>query len=189
MKPFLKQASLVIGLLLIGAVQTTQAVPILGGTLSYTGGSVTVESLPVTSGFTSKLNLYSASFGFLKFLLFDEPPGVTLTFDPGTEFGISVGAELIFGIEIVDTGDIFFIGAASRNPDGIAHATVDSLGGGVFVVGFEDLYGGGDFDYDDNKFEFTGGIVASTPEPGALALLALALAAVRLSRRRRAVLQ
>jgi hypothetical protein len=57
----------------------------------------------------------------------------------------------------------------------LLHAGVDSLGGGVFLVGFEDIRGGGDRDYDDNVFRFEGGVITSVPEPGSLALLGLGL--------------
>ena len=175
-------AVLALSLAVLAFGRPAQAVPILGGQLFYTGGTVTVESLPVSSGLTSELGLYDSSFNRLRFLMNDEPPGVVVTFDPSA-LGVTVGSELIFGIRIVGSGTEFFMGPASRNPDAILHATVDDIGGGAFVVGFEDLFGGGDRDFDDNRFRFTGGVVA--PEPATLGLLGLgALAALRRRRTR-----
>ena len=166
--------------------QSAGAAPILGATLTYTGGDVTVTSLPVTSGFVSELGLYDSTFTRLLFIMNDEPAGVTVTFIPGTDFGISVGSELIFGIRIIagaPLGEEYFMGAGTRNPDSIIHAGVDDVGGGVFHVGFEDIFGGGDLDYDDNAFAFEGGITAA-PEPATLSLLALGLVPAYLRKRR-----
>ena len=71
----------------------------------------------------------------LRFLMNDEPPGVMVTFNPGTEFGFNVADELIFDIRVVSDSDReYFMGPASRNPDNVIHAGVDDLGGGVFNV-------------------------------------------------------
>jgi hypothetical protein len=59
------------------------------------------------------------------------------------------GTELEFAIYIVDTGDTFYTGPASRNPDDIEHAAVSVINPKQVLVGFEDLFGGGDFDYND----------------------------------------
>jgi hypothetical protein len=40
----------------------------------------------------------------------------------------------------------------SVNPDGFVHANVNCLGNQQAFVGFEDLDGGGDRDYDDVAF-------------------------------------
>ena len=55
------------------------------------------------------------------------------------------------------------MGPASRNPDGIAHADVTETGARTFLVGFEDVFGGGDRDYDDNVFQFTGNLAPNRP--------------------------
>jgi hypothetical protein len=154
--------------------RAASAAPIVGAQLFYTGGDITVTSLPATSGFVSELGLYNSSFTLLMPIMLDEPAGVVVTFNPGTLFGAAVGSELIFGINVFDTGDKYFIGPGSRNPDGIHHVAVDTLGAGSFIVGFEDLFGGGDLDYDDNIFSFEGGLQA-VPEPATLSLLALGL--------------
>ena len=71
---------LVVMLLSFGA--GANAAPILGEQLYYTGGDVTVESLPVSSGFVSELGLYDAAFARVFYIMNDEPVGTVVTFDP-----------------------------------------------------------------------------------------------------------
>ncbi|MCB1734811.1 MAG: DUF4114 domain-containing protein [Gammaproteobacteria bacterium] len=64
------------------------------------------------------------------------------------------------------------------NPDGISHVVAGLLPEkGLLTIGFEDLYGGGDRDYDDVVFAIDIGIenarriAAGAPEPGEWALM------------------
>ncbi len=182
----MKSVSLpILVVMLLSFASGAQAAPILGAQLFYTGGEVTVESLPVSSGYLSELGLYNSTFVRLIDLMDDEPPNVSVTFNP-SDYGFVAGQELIFGIRVISDGNReYFMGAATRNPDNVLHAGVDNIGGGAYVVGFEDLYGGGDLDYDDNRFQFEGAVAPTpVPEPATLSLLGLGLVAARRYKRR-----
>ena len=136
------------------------------------GGPVTVEVLSSDAGYTSELRLSSP--GPDVFIATNRDTGLIASI--GT---FSTGTELIFSIFVQDTGETFFTGPGSRNPDGLAHANVTYLGNGVTSVEFEDILGGGDGDYNDVRFTFTGII----PTPGSLAVLGFG--AMGITRRRR----
>jgi hypothetical protein len=66
------------------------------------------------------------------------------------------GSELEFLIYVQNTGDTFHMGPPFRNPDGAFHARVLTLPidglNTEYAVGFEDLFGGGDNDFNDFTF-------------------------------------
>ena len=75
------------------------------------------------------------------------PEGETV---PLGEF--AAGEELVFSLDVADTGDHFSSGGAAQNADNLVHAAVTDRGDGSFFIGFEDQFGGGDTDYDDVLF-------------------------------------
>jgi hypothetical protein len=89
----------------------------------------------------------------------------------------SLGDELTFFIEVYTTGDTFYSDIA-LNADGVEHIVTspfagdDTIPAGVFV-GFEDLYGGGDFNYNDLKFVFSNVVAVpdAVPEPASWAMM------------------
>ena len=146
-----------VGLLAVPA----QAVPITEQTLIATGGNVFVTFVSNEAGFTSEL--------FLDGPLGDEFGVIfnNVTTDIGTSVDLgsfAAGTELIFKLLVKPTGDIFYTGFGDRNADGIGHAAVEG-GEGHVLVGFEDLFGGGDFDYDDLVFAFTNVGFTSASDP------------------------
>lgn len=158
-------------------VAPAMAAPVIGAQLFWSGGDVKITVLPATAGFTSELTLFSAAPDI--FIALNSAVGAVVTLSAATlDVDHDVGDELVFGIFVQNTADTFLMGPAARNADGIEHAAVDALGSGVFIVGFEDLFGGGDLDYDDNVFRFEGSISITptpTPEPGSLALVGIAV--------------
>jgi hypothetical protein len=123
-----------------------------GGRIFANGGEVTVQILPGNPAaiFTSQIRLQS--------------PAPVQSIGSNTQVGTTVslgtfpsGTELIFDILVNDsiTPGLFTYstGPGSRNPDGVAHADVLCLGGGVSQVSFEDGFGAGDASYNDVRFE------------------------------------
>jgi hypothetical protein len=124
----------------------------LGDQLFATGGDITVEVRPATAGLVSELRLYNADGSFTA-LTTNREVGriVTLPARP-------TGEELVFGIFVRGPNTTFKLGPGDRNPDGLEHGKVVNTGERQYDVGFEDLLNGGDRDYDDNVFRFTGGL-------------------------------
>ena len=134
------------------------AAPVLGGQLFATGNDVQVQVMPASAGFTSELWLFEP-IGSRRRIATNRDVGLVV--DLGT---FPQGTELVFGIHVLNTGDDFRMGVGSRNADGQIHDQVDFLEAGKAQVGFEDLFGGGDRDYNDNVFEFRGGIAPEVPK-------------------------
>jgi hypothetical protein len=125
----------------------------LGDQLFSTGGEITVEVRPATAGLVSTLRLYNADGTFVD-IATNRQVGKTVTLPARP-----AGEELLFGIAVQDGADhVYKLGRGDRNPDGLAHGVVKQTGERQFDVGFEDIFRGGDRDYDDNVFRFTGGL-------------------------------
>jgi hypothetical protein len=133
-----------------------EAQGVIGGRLFATGGTVDIVVQQGTAAFTSRLFLQHPDRTRTSVALNTEV-GKHVTVGP-----FPAGEELVFGI-IMSDQQRFLMGPASRNPDGIAHAEVTETGVRTFLVGFEDQFGGGDRDYDDNVFQFTGNLAPTRP--------------------------
>ncbi len=162
------------------APSMASAAPVLGGSVFVTNtGNVTATFQGSTAGYDSLLYLDSPAnmFGAI---FHNHANSIGDTFDLGS---FTAGTELIFRIEVLNTGNNWYTGPAFRNADGVPHNVVDNLPGGDTYVGFEDLAVSEfpDNDYDDLNFSFTN---TAVPEP-ASALLAMGAVAGMFVRRNR----
>lgn len=76
---------------------------------------------------------------------------------PETSFNLgnfTRGTELIFYINN-GVGNTWLSGPASGNPDDVAHAYIKPIANDTWLLGWEDMYGGGDRDYDDVVLNLT----------------------------------
>lgn len=145
----------------LGTVSKTQAATI-GGQLFSTGENVEVQIIGAAphTAFTSTLYLFSPTNQYI---------GTNWQSGKVVNLGsFPVGQELVFGIFVQNTGNTFLMGPGFRNADGVAHAAVSFLTPEIANVAFEDLWGGGDRSYDDNIFQFRGGISPTPPVPPTL---------------------
>lgn len=91
------------------------------------------------------------------------------------------GTELSFCVHVNDTGDTFYSGGASLNADQLEHAVISAgPDAGMARVQFEDMFGGGDRDFDDVQFLVGNVNNVSVPEAGSTMFL-LALSAMGLA--------
>lgn len=112
-----------------------------GGTFVAGTGHVVVDVMASDSGYDNKLYWSSDNWKTKNYIGIDNQ---TQTVDLGS---FAPGTSIEFGIDN-GQGQFFKTGAASSNPDHIEHATVDRSTDST-AIGFEDLYGGGDRDFND----------------------------------------
>jgi len=155
--------------------------------LVATGGEVVIYFAGETAGFDSVLNLISPTTIGPFFPNHATPVGTALS------LGVFAAGEVLrFRMDVITDGESYETGPGTGNPDGLVHAAhaLWAADGTIPVsgiwVGFEDLFGGGDLDFDDNSFVFTNvrSTATSVPEPGGLALLGAGLLGLGLLRRR-----
>ena len=120
----------------------------------------------IASGGAVEVEFQGGDAGFENIVSLAEPAAVRIgtlhTTAPGTV--VSLGSfgeddELVFEIATPE-GNRFFTGPADRNPDGIPHARVVKLDNGEYHIGFEDISGGGDGDFDDTCVVVRGAVTS-----------------------------
>jgi hypothetical protein len=175
----------------------------LGGPLVKTG-DIAVAFVGADAFYSNDVYYFLSigDIGGATFLFNNHTSPVGTTVDPD-DSALNLGDQAIFGICVdrsgVDPGpdcqnadDMFFTGGGENNPDNIAHTIVwnradyEAQFGALdptlfppeydYVVGFEDIHGGGDRDFNDAIFAIRG--VTVLPEPITMTLLATGLAGI-----------
>lgn len=166
---------------LLAALAAPAAYAGLGDALSASGGNIVIRFEGSSASFDSLISVNGGPDLFP-----NHTTAVGTTFDLGF---FAAGTPLDIVLSVVTTGDEFRTGPGAGNPDGLAHAFVTyNLGGdpGRTGVGFEDIFGGGDLDFDDHLFSFTNiRAVNAVPEPETYALMLAGLGVVGWAARRR----
>lgn len=136
-----------------------------GNRLFATGNNVWLQFLGGFAGFDVDLLLFDYVGQDASGLPVIFNNHTTATDTETTLYGFTPGEELVFGIFVQNTGKTYYTGPASGNPDNALHVRFFETGDGTYTigVGFEDLYGGGDEDFQDIFFRAGG--VTVTPEP------------------------
>jgi hypothetical protein len=165
-----KTIAVVVGLsFAIFSTTPTRATPILGGQIFVkNSGLVTATFAGSDSAFDNLLLLASPPNNLGVIFEGHVTPSGTMV-DLGA---FNAGTELIFALNN-QNGGIFFTGPANRNPDNVAHAIVDDqFGPGQTLVRFEDLFGGGDLDYNDLEFTLSN-VTSAVPDGGSTTAMLL----------------
>lgn len=178
---------------------TARADGVIGAPLTKSG-DIAVKFVGSDAFYTDDLYFFLTvgDFGTAQFLFSNHgtAPG---TFADANDGSLAIGDEVIFGICVTTSGatpgaacadadHVLYSGDGTANPDGLAHVKVWTtadyisqfgdpgfdLTGYNFIIGFEDILGGGDLDYNDAIFALRG--VTSVPEPVSMTLLATGLA-------------
>lgn len=169
-------------LLSAACFNASAAIEILGGKLYVADtGAVTVSFLGSDAGYTDFLYYAGAAGDQHMFTGHVSAVGESKSLG-----NFAKGTELTFRMFVSNTGDNFFTGPASANSDGVLHARALLDADKSALVGFEDLRGGGDHDYNDIEFRVTNVTnLPAVPEADTWAMLAAGLGLLGLVSRRR----
>ena len=137
-----------------------------------TTGEVVLTFLSKTASYSNDLFLLGTPEAILN----------NQTASPGAQYSLGsfqAGTELDFSIFVNNSGLTYFTGDAVKNPDSLIHAAYDITSSQTLNIGFEDIFYGGDRDYDDMVFSLSnvsvGPTLSPVPEPETFGMLALGL--------------
>ena len=137
-----------------------------------TAGEVILTFLSKTASYSNDLFLQGTPAAILN----------NQTANPGAQYSLGsfqAGTELAFTMFVNSTGFTYYTGDAGKNPDSFIHAAYDITTNQTLNIGFEDIFNGGDRDYDDLVFSLTnvsvGPLLSPVPEPETYGMLALGI--------------
>lgn len=156
------------------------------------------DTLYAEAGETYSVTYDSREAGYFSLSFLDQPSEIFL-FDGNASAGdtadlgaFAAGSELIFRLDVTNTSRTYYSGETDnpgRNPDSFQHLRVTQLADDLYELAWEDLFNGGDEDYNDMIFTLS--VVPDDdpdrpviPEPATLLLVGLGTAGSLLSRRR-----
>jgi hypothetical protein len=167
---------------------STQAALILGARIFVQNSGDVIATFAGSDAGADNLLRLSSPTNNLDIIFRGHETPIGTTVDLGF---FNAGTELIFQSTNTITGFTFFTGPAARNPDNIAHAKVNfQFAPGQTFVEFEDLFGGGDRDFNDITFTLSnavpdGNVRSAVPDGGSTTamLLGAALGMLGVARR------
>jgi hypothetical protein len=141
---FLLMTIVMIGMILVvQPVQASTSTTGLGGVLYSLGGMVRVEILPIgPTGYTS--DIYLDWDGHTTYIGTNRDAGTVVDVGP-----VTAGSQVGLRVYIRDTDHWIYMGPGAVNADGQIHDEVTALSSNTFQVGFEDIWGLCDADYND----------------------------------------
>lgn len=158
---------------------------------SYTApfaGTVTAWFLSRSAAFDSEIGLGINGAAPLFFTL----PNTSAPGSSAVLGTVAAGDELRFYLRVITNGNVFSTDPG-ENPDGFNHAWHTAYAGGDFgvpaglLIGWEDIVGGGDKDYNDHVFSFRFPGSPGIPEPATWGLMIAGFGLVGFAARRRRV--
>ena len=144
-----------------------------------TTGDVKLTFISSSAAYNSTLGLVNGPSDIFG----DHSSQLGQTYDLGV---MAAGSVLDFSLDVLNTGKTFFSDTA-QNSDDVNHTQAFSLGDEA-LIGFEDLYGGGDRDYNDLVFAASNislSPVAAVPEPATWAIMMCGFGVIGTALRRR----
>ena len=161
---------------------TDNLMPSTGKLFAATTGEVILTFLSKEAGYSSDLYLQGSTNAILN----------NQTALAGSQYSLGsfqAGTELVFSMLVNNTGFTYFTGNANVNPDNFIHAIYDITSSQTLNISFEDLFNGGDRDYNDLIFSLKNVIIepsiSAVPEPEIVSMLAVGLMLLGFSARRK----
>ena len=177
---------IVVACALFNALAISESHAGLGDPLMAAGGDIVMRFDGSSAGYESLIGINHVEVNgqSLFFPNLTTPVGSTINLG---SFPAGLSLDIALHVITPSASNIWHTGAAALNSDNEIHANViyDYNGEmGWTFVGFEDQFGGGDLDYNDHTFSFTG-VAVVVPEPGLPGLMIVGTCLLACEARRR----